>query len=105
MHIFILAGVLASKRRETYGHSNMCKWNAYREFRHMNMDNYDTKGYGSNKNMKKVKGLTNDQGLKQYDSVTINHRICTREYQSCNGGFPNNTDDLHSRTREYILKP
>ena len=81
----------------------MYKWSGYREFRHINMDNYDTKEYGWNKNIKKVKGLTKYQGLKEYDSVTINHRICTRA--SCNGDFLNNTDDLHLRTCEYILKP
>ena len=71
----------------------------------MNMDNYDTKEYGSNKNIKKVKGLTNDQGLKEYDSVTFNHRICTREYPSCNGDCSKSTDDSHFTTYEYILIP
>ena len=51
----------------------------------MNMDNHGTKEYGSNKNIKKVKGLTKYQDLKEYDSVTINHRICTRA--SCDGYF------------------
>ena len=56
MDIIIGAGVLASfVYRYTYAHTSMNKWNGYREFRHINMDNYDTKEYGSNKMLKRLK--------------------------------------------------